>query len=147
MQFNLNFIALVVSTLVLSTTADVGVHCGTTGDATLSDCQALINDEGAWNAAFNTGNTCTYTNPFIVPLPQTAFNVACQGNCCVYVAGVSGGDVILRDTTRNEAAGLLGCGDTSQDKINGMQKFDDGHGICLSNGGGCGDCFDDIDFA
>ncbi|KAL0577526.1 hypothetical protein V5O48_004467 [Marasmius crinis-equi] len=124
----------------------VGVHCGTTNDATLSDCHALIDDEGAWNAAFNTGNKCTFTNPLQVPLPQTAFNVACKGNCCVYVGGVSGGDVILKDQTRSEAQGLLGCGDSGKNLINGMQKFDDGHGVCLSNGDGCGDCFDDSDF-
>ncbi|ESK88845.1 hypothetical protein Moror_17067 [Moniliophthora roreri MCA 2997] len=131
--------------LIPFVTAEVGVHCGTTSDATLSDCQALVNDQAAWNAAFNTGNTCTYTNPLDLP-PKTAWNVACKGNCCVYVAGVTGGDVILSETTRQEAAGLLGCGDPSKNSINGMQKFDDGHGVCLSNGDGCGDCFDDSDF-
>jgi hypothetical protein len=39
--------------------AGVGVHCGTTNDATLSDCQALLNDEGTWDAAWaGTSNVC-----------------------------------------------------------------------------------------
>ena len=29
---------------------NTGVHCGTTADATLSDCQALVNDQGIWDA-------------------------------------------------------------------------------------------------
>ncbi|KAL0581216.1 hypothetical protein V5O48_000804 [Marasmius crinis-equi] len=148
MHFTKTLISLVtIATLALipSVSGDVGVHCGTTDDATLSDCHALVDDEGAWNAAFNTGNTCSFVNPFgpLGPLPQTAWNVACKGDCCVYVAGVTGGDVISRDQTRQEAQGLLGCGDAGANKINGMQKFDDGHGVCFSNGNGCGDCFDD----
>lgn len=38
--------------------ASVGVHCGTTDDATLSDCKALL-DPGTWNSAFaGTSNVC-----------------------------------------------------------------------------------------
>ena len=29
---------------------NTGVHCGTTADATLSDCQALLNEQGIWDA-------------------------------------------------------------------------------------------------
>lgn len=29
---------------------NTGVHCGTSADATLSDCQALVNDQGIWDA-------------------------------------------------------------------------------------------------
>ncbi|KAJ8088414.1 hypothetical protein AAF712_005214 [Marasmius tenuissimus] len=141
-------ISLVIATalqLIPSASAEVGIHCGTTKDATFSDCKSLIEDESTWNAAFNTANTCSYLNPWIVPFPQTAYNVACKGNCCVYVAGYESYD-ISRVDTRRQAQGLLGCADTGKDKINAMQKFDDGHGVCISNGSGCGDCFDDRDF-
>ncbi|PWN88749.1 hypothetical protein FA10DRAFT_303678 [Acaromyces ingoldii] len=139
-------LALGASTL-LTAHASVGVHCGTTGDAVLSDCKDMLNDKAFWDGEFNTGATCTYTNPFsTVPLPTTAYNVACKGECCVYVAA-TGADTVLKETTRQEALGLLGCGDEGANKINGMQKFDDGHGVCIGDRGACGDCFDDIDFA
>lgn len=32
------------------------VHCGTTQDATLSDCETLLYNDGVWNAAW-AGNT------------------------------------------------------------------------------------------
>ncbi|KIJ42251.1 hypothetical protein M422DRAFT_254658 [Sphaerobolus stellatus SS14] len=116
--------------------ASVGVHCGTTDDATLSDCQALVQPD-TWNGAFaGTSNACHFG------LGEVAYNVACHGNCCAYLARGTPN----RDTTRNEAASLLGCGDTQNNKINELVAFQDGHGVCLSNGNGCGDCFDDSDF-
>ncbi|KAL8286593.1 hypothetical protein RQP46_004610 [Phenoliferia psychrophenolica] len=36
------------------------VHCGTTSDATLSDCHNLIDNVDTWNAAFNTNNICHF---------------------------------------------------------------------------------------
>lgn len=39
----------------------IGVSCGTTNDATLSDCQTLLNDDATWNAAWaGTSNVCQY---------------------------------------------------------------------------------------
>lgn len=129
------------------------VHCGTTSDATLSDCQFLTSDQPTWDAAYNLDNTCHFTNFLADLYDATAYNVACYGNCCVYVYGASafsdpgGGYSYDSQLLKNEAAGLLGCGDTAANKVNGMQKFSDGHAVCLSNGDGCGDCFDDDDFA
>ncbi|KAJ7598833.1 hypothetical protein C8J56DRAFT_1092710 [Mycena floridula] len=142
----LAFVALTaIPTFVLG---EPGVHCGTTSDATLSDCQALV-DPNTWNSAWASGNNvCHYTNPISVEIDAEAFNVACHGNCCVYVARVAAADLDgKKEQIRNEAAGLFGCGDPSVDKVNAMQEFDDKHGTCISNGDGCGDCFDDADFA
>ncbi|KAL0581217.1 hypothetical protein V5O48_000805 [Marasmius crinis-equi] len=128
------------------------VHCGTTDDATLSDCQALVTDKALWDSVFNTGNICHFTNVIYQLVDHEAYNVACHGDCCVYAAGDSafedpqGGYLPDRDRTFEEAAGLLGCGDPSTNKINVMQSFSDNHAVCLSNGNGCGDCFDDADY-
>ncbi|KAK0532339.1 hypothetical protein OC835_003360 [Tilletia horrida] len=53
--------------------------CGTAGDATLSDCQALVDN---WPSFGNYERTCTYS------ISSTAYNPACYGNCCVYVTTV-----------------------------------------------------------
>ena len=51
--------------------AGIGVHCGTTDDATLSDCQALLYDDGIWGAAWaGTSNVCQFV-AFTLP-PQRA---------------------------------------------------------------------------
>jgi hypothetical protein len=42
-----------------------------------------------------------------------------------------------QETIRQEAQGLLGCADQDANKVNAMQKFDDGHAVCVSNGNGC----------
>lgn len=47
------------------------------------------------------------------------------------------------NSIRDRAAGLLGCGDTDNNKVNGLSVATvDGSGVCLSDGNGCGDCFD-----
>jgi isochorismate hydrolase len=44
--------------------AGIGVHCGTTSDATLSDCQALLNDDTTWDAAWaGSSNVCQFVYP------------------------------------------------------------------------------------
>ncbi|EIM91784.1 uncharacterized protein STEHIDRAFT_151144 [Stereum hirsutum FP-91666 SS1] len=124
------------------------VHCGTTSDATLSDCQALV-ELDTWNAAYaGTSNTCHYTNVAFAQYNRVAYNVACHGNCCAYYAAGSHTTASVDSTTvRERAASLLGCGDTKTNKINGLEvAVGDGSGVCLSNGNGCGDCFDDRDF-
>lgn len=53
-------LSMPTSSNVTLSTRDAGqtVHCGTTSDATLSDCQALV-DLDTWNAAYaGTSNTC-----------------------------------------------------------------------------------------
>ncbi|KAJ7664085.1 hypothetical protein B0H17DRAFT_1336823 [Mycena rosella] len=120
------------------------VHCGTTQDATLSDCQALVTTD-TWNAAWSgKSNACHWG------LGNLAYNVACHGNCCTYFS-IPGGNfpnTLDRDSIRNRAASLLGCGDSGKNKINGLQVASgpDNSGVCLSNGDGCGDCFDNSDF-
>jgi len=54
---------------------------------------------------------------------------------CVYAAGADG-FVPDKETTRMQAAGLFGCADTGANKINGLDLFEDGHGVCLSDGNG-----------
>ncbi|KAK7448066.1 hypothetical protein VKT23_013822 [Stygiomarasmius scandens] len=125
MQLTPLFISIATLSLApIEVFGDVGVHCGTTDDATFSDCQALVNPD-TWNAAFTTGNICHWG------LGNPANNVACHGNCCVYVARL---DNLNSEQIRNEAAGLFGCADTGANKINGMQEFQDTHGTCISNG-------------
>ncbi|CAL1699320.1 unnamed protein product [Somion occarium] len=142
MRFSIiaTFTALIAAPAAL---AQVGVHCGTTSDATLSDCQALV-DSGTWNGEWaGKGNVCHYSNPWNGDINAVAYNVACHGNCCVYVARSGNPD---KEQTRKEAQGLLGCGDTGSNKINGLDYFPDGHGVCLGGRDACGDCFDDQDF-
>ncbi|KZV98981.1 hypothetical protein EXIGLDRAFT_831762 [Exidia glandulosa HHB12029] len=122
------------------------VSCGTTSDATLSDCQALV-DPATWSAAFAGGsNVCHFTNGLNFNAP--AYNVACHGNCCAYYApGFRTTANFDENSLRDRAASLLGCGDTDKNSINGLTVATiDGSGVCLSNGDGCGDCFDDSDF-
>ncbi|EIM91785.1 uncharacterized protein STEHIDRAFT_151145 [Stereum hirsutum FP-91666 SS1] len=151
MYFSFSYITsltVLAASVLPSVFAAVGIHCGTTSDATLSDCQALV-DPDTWNSVWaGTSNVCHYSNPNSGIVGGKAQNVACHGNCCVYVAdGGAKNFQFVSETIRNEAAGLLGCGDTSKDKINGLDFFEDGHGTCISNGNGCGDCFDDSDFS
>lgn len=74
----------------------VGVHCGTTADATLSDCQQLVTP-GTWDIAWaGSSNVCQLSgcvNPrffhgiidtppqYSYGLGAVAYNVACYGNC------------------------------------------------------------------
>lgn len=128
---------------------DGDVHCGTTNDATFSDCQTLLNDDATWNAAWaGTSNVCHYTNVLMPAFDAVAYNTACHGNCCVYWASSSQEGSPDKDTTRANAQGLLGCADRDVNKINGLDHFkSQGYGVCISDGSGCGDCFDDADFA
>lgn len=57
----------------------------------------------------------------------------CAG--CVYVAGVAA-SALDKEKTRQEAEGLLGCGDTGKNRVNALNTFADGHGVCVSNGNG-----------
>lgn len=122
------------------------VYCGTTDDATLSDCRALV-DPATWDSAWAAdSNVCHYSNG--LQFNQKAYNVACHGNCCVYYAnGFRTQPNFDKELIRSRAAALMGCGDPAKNKINGLQVTPvDGSGVCLSNGNGCGDCFDDSDF-
>ncbi|KAJ7874863.1 hypothetical protein B0H13DRAFT_2348434 [Mycena leptocephala] len=141
------------------------VHCGTTSDATLSDCQTLVQPD-VWNAAWAGGSdTCqlvgravsssttdiasqSWSSPTPGWINIEAYNVACHGNCCAYYSPYPGRSATLdQEITRQRAASLLGCGDTDVNKINGLEIAEaDRSGVCLSNGNGCGDCFDDNDF-
>ncbi|KAF5362748.1 hypothetical protein D9758_011738 [Tetrapyrgos nigripes] len=113
-----------------------GVHCGTTNDASLDDCKFLIQDEKNWNAAFaGNNNVCHYTNFITREFNYEAHNVACHGQCCVYVARMK--TEVIKDYSsliRQEASGLFGCADTSKGKINVMTQLDNKIGVCISNG-------------
>ncbi|KAJ7309307.1 hypothetical protein DFH08DRAFT_974785 [Mycena albidolilacea] len=124
------------------------VHCGTTSDATLSDCQALVQPD-TWAAAWaGDSNTCHWSSATPGWYNNKAYNVACHGNCCAYYSPYPGRSATLdQEITRQRAASLLGCGATDVNKINGLEIAEaDRSGVCLSNGDGCGDCFDDNDF-
>ncbi|KAJ6565846.1 hypothetical protein DFH09DRAFT_462435 [Mycena vulgaris] len=125
------------------------VHCGTTSDATLSDCQALVQPD-TWNAAWAAGsNVCHWSSATPGWYNQKAYNLACHGNCCAYYSAYPGRDATFdQELMRQRAQSLLGCGDQAANKINGLEiTRADRSGVCLSNGKGCGDCFDDSDFA
>ncbi|KAJ6567932.1 hypothetical protein DFH09DRAFT_437531 [Mycena vulgaris] len=125
------------------------VHCGTTSDATLSDCQALVQPD-TWNSAWAAGsNVCHWSSARPGWYNVEAYNVACHGNCCAYYGPYPGRSATFdQELIRQRAASLLGCGDASVNKINGLEiTRADASGVCLSNGDGCGDCFDDNDFA
>ncbi|KAJ7486540.1 hypothetical protein FB451DRAFT_1391455 [Mycena latifolia] len=141
---------------------EVGVHCGTTADdtssasfnhpTTFSDCQALT-DPATWDSVWaGTANTCHYGNPDTgFHFPALAYNTACHNNCCVYFASKTQTDnkpdlTPDKEQTRQDAMSLFGCADKSKNKINAMVFKSQGYGVCLSNGNGCGDCFDDDDF-
>ncbi|KAJ6565676.1 hypothetical protein B0H10DRAFT_2112658 [Mycena sp. CBHHK59/15] len=125
------------------------VHCGTTSDATLSDCQALVQPD-TWNSAWAAGsNVCHWSSATPGWYNNKAYNVACHGNCCAYYSPYPNTDPTFdQEITRQRAQSLLGCGDAKVNKINGLEiTRADKSGVCLSNGNGCGDCFDDSDFA
>ncbi|KAJ7809674.1 hypothetical protein B0H13DRAFT_2385098 [Mycena leptocephala] len=129
--------------------ANTCVHCGTTSDATLSDCQALVQPD-TWNSVWAAGsNVCHWSSAKPGWYNNKAYNLACHGNCCAYYSPYPARDPNFdQELLRQRAQSLLGCGDTAVDKINGLEiTTADRSGVCLSNGNGCGDCFDDGDFA
>ncbi|KAJ6565675.1 hypothetical protein B0H10DRAFT_2359153 [Mycena sp. CBHHK59/15] len=141
-------VALVTFSTAPAVFAQVGAHCGTTSDATYSDCQALV-DPATWDAAWAAdSNVCHYRNSDdLFGTPATAYNTACHGNCCVYFASKVAGGKPDKEKTRQDAISLFGCADTKVNKINGMVYTEQAYGVCISNGQGCGDCFDDKDFS
>ncbi|PWN86914.1 hypothetical protein FA10DRAFT_224303, partial [Acaromyces ingoldii] len=115
--------------------------CGTTGDATLSDCRALLDQ---WPAFGNFDATCTYS------VTQTAYNPACLGNCCVYTTQNQmrwnnrddpndGADV------KSAVQALLGCASEEKNSVNGVVTLDEDKGerVCIGDRAACGDCFSD----
>ncbi|KAJ7880078.1 hypothetical protein B0H13DRAFT_1886777 [Mycena leptocephala] len=146
MYFSTLFALVAISTAP-AVFGQVGTHCGTTEDATYSDCQALV-DPATWSSAWaGSSNVCHYSNPDdIFGAPATAYNTACHGNCCVYFASKTGG-MPDEEQTRQDAMGLFGCADMAVNKINAMVFKEQAYGVCISDGNGCGDCFDDKDFS
>ncbi|KAJ7913625.1 hypothetical protein B0H13DRAFT_1612376 [Mycena leptocephala] len=140
-------LSLVAFSAMPAVFAQVGVHCGTTSDATFSDCQALF-DPATWDSAWaGDTNVCHYRNSGdLFGAPAVAYNTACHGNCCVYYASKVAGSKPDKGKTLQDAASLMGCADTAKNKINGMLNTEQAYGVCISNGNGCGDCFDDGDF-
>ncbi|KAJ7135247.1 hypothetical protein C8R43DRAFT_956086 [Mycena crocata] len=101
--------------------------CGTAPDAVLSDCKSMLNSD----ISLNYDRTCTYG------IDGDAYNPVCSpGNCCFYTTH-KGASV---DDVKKYGNILLGCGDTSKNKVNGRVEDDDGNAYCLSDGSGCGDC-------
>jgi hypothetical protein len=68
--------------------------------------------------------------------------------CAYYAPGFRTQANFDEELTRQRAAGLLGCGDKDTNTINGLEVAQaDGSGVCLSDGNGCGDCFDGMSCA
>ncbi|KAJ7268476.1 hypothetical protein C8J57DRAFT_1325235 [Mycena rebaudengoi] len=125
---------------------DIGVHCGTTQDASLSDCNNLINN---WDSLYNADSgSCHFVVAGNVFDFGKALTVACSGTCCVYVTGFCDpSDLPDKEQIKSEAQGLLGCADKGKGLINGMHQFEsDRHATCVGGRNGCGDCFDDSDY-
>jgi hypothetical protein len=144
-----------------------GLKCGAKGvtDATLSDCQGLVDHDA--NLQYN--RTCTYfatvkdfltkqqgmscfppsfhantlslfqlTILFVlratVSLPITAFNTNI-GEVNQYSIGcVFTTEQIKPDDLRAAVIHLLGCGDKSINKVNGVVDVSDNSKVCLGNG-------------
>ncbi|KAJ7829301.1 hypothetical protein B0H14DRAFT_3873108 [Mycena olivaceomarginata] len=106
MQFS-TLLALIAFSTAPAVLGQVGTHCGTTSDATFSDCQALV-DPGTWDGAWAADtNVCHYSNPDdLFGAPAEAYNTACHGNCCVYFASKTGGKPD-KEQTRQDASGCL----------------------------------------
>ncbi|KAJ6469665.1 hypothetical protein DFH09DRAFT_1111136 [Mycena vulgaris] len=121
------------------------IHCGTTSDATLSDCQVLVQPD-TWNAAWAAGsNVCQSVVYVFFPRRTDAASVgrARPPVGCAYYSVYPGRDATFdQELMRQRAQSLLGCGDQAANKINGLEiTRADRSGVCLSNGKGCGDCF------
>ncbi|KAK7037485.1 hypothetical protein VNI00_010977 [Paramarasmius palmivorus] len=103
--------------------------CGTTGDATLVDCQDLVNSQ--W-ANLNYDRTCTWG------AGNTAYNPICHpGNCCVYVTV----DTLSQDDVQNAARTIVsGCASESTDTVNGVINVNADARVCIGNGDACSDC-------
>ncbi|KAK7037454.1 hypothetical protein VNI00_010946 [Paramarasmius palmivorus] len=132
MQFNNAFLATIVAAIGASSTYAALVPradptCGTTGDATLVDCQNLVNSE--WSN-LNYERTCTYAG-------KTAYNPICHpGNCCVYVTV----DTLTEDDVKNAAKTIVsGCASQSTDTVNGVINVNADARVCIGNGDACGD--------
>ncbi|EJD44583.1 hypothetical protein AURDEDRAFT_166368 [Auricularia subglabra TFB-10046 SS5] len=133
-------LALTLSTLFVASSASVltarqgnNVNqptCGTTADATLSDCQYLFDH---WPNFADWGPTCHYS------LVHKAWRPACYGNCCIYTDWDGG----LWEDIKLAVDHLLDCGDPGKDSVNGVVEIVDSGRVCLSDGTGCGDCFED----
>ncbi|TFK49816.1 hypothetical protein OE88DRAFT_1662507 [Heliocybe sulcata] len=107
--------------------------CGTTGDATLSDCQYMYDN---WPNFPDWSPTCHYYDGVG---SSTAWRPACNGNCCVYTDWNGG----LWADIRTAVSHLLDCGDKAKNTVNGVLQVVDSGRVCISNGDGCGDCFED----
>ncbi|CAD6888728.1 unnamed protein product [Tilletia controversa] len=136
----LAFAAITNASPLIASRQNRNPTCGTAGDATLSDCQALVDN---WPNFGNYERTCTFS------VSQTAYNPACFGNCCVYVttnqARWDDPDAEIGDI-RKAAQAILGCGSAEKNSVNGVIDVEqDGvqGRVCLSDGAGCGDCFSD----
>jgi len=113
--------------------------CGVAGDATLSDCQTLVNS--GWSN-FDYSRTCHFRNSAGLPSGQ-AWNPICSpGNCCIYVA--NDGYKSNPDALKAAVQKILGCQDAAKNKVNGAMPAAVGQAfsVCVSDGKGCGDCFD-----
>ncbi|EPQ53363.1 hypothetical protein GLOTRDRAFT_95323 [Gloeophyllum trabeum ATCC 11539] len=106
--------------------------CGTTADATLSDCQYLYDH---WPDFPDWSPTCHYFDGVV----STAWRPACNGNCCIYTDWNGG----LWADIHTAVSHLLDCGDKAKNTVNGVLQVVDSGRVCLSNGNGCGDCFED----
>ncbi|EJD48394.1 hypothetical protein AURDEDRAFT_29161, partial [Auricularia subglabra TFB-10046 SS5] len=100
--------------------------CGTTGDATLSDCQYLFDQ---WPNFPDWSPTCHYG-------VHKAWNPTCYQNCCVYTDWDGG----LWTDIKLAVDHLIDCGDPGKNTVNGVVEIVDSGRVCISNGDGCGDC-------
>ncbi|KAJ6610586.1 hypothetical protein B0H10DRAFT_2059586, partial [Mycena sp. CBHHK59/15] len=103
-----------------------------------------------WNSAWAVGsNVCHWSSATPSWYNNKAYNVTCHVNCCAYYLPYPNTDPTFnQEITCQHAQSLLGCGDAKVNKINGLEITRvDKSGVCLSNGNGCSDCFDDSDFA
>lgn len=127
--------------------------CGTTQDADLASCQAVLDQ---WTGSLVTTNTCQFGGFFRGY--NTAYNVASVPGCeyttlpfflilsltstfslkgSVYVAGPDGAASKEPAAVKEAVQNLMGCADTAGGKVNGVTTLSDGTFICLGGNDGC----------
>ncbi|PBL03725.1 hypothetical protein ARMGADRAFT_1157791 [Armillaria gallica] len=110
------------------------ITCGTAGDATLSSCQGLL---ASSFTNLNYGRTCSFG------LGNTAFNPICApDNCCIHVTVNDLSDQVVHDLASDI---VNACAAPAVDRVNGRNSLDTtgSVAVCVSDGAGCGDCFED----
>ncbi|KAK0223140.1 hypothetical protein IW262DRAFT_1458150 [Armillaria fumosa] len=111
------------------------ITCGTRGmRRALSSCRDLL---ASSFTGLNYDRTCHFG------LGNLAFNPICApNNCCIYVTVNDLSDQVVHDLASDI---VNACAAPAVDRVNGRNSLDTtgSVAVCVSDGAGCGDCFED----